>query len=510
MSGNQSATGRDLKKGKTSFVGKGTDLLVVGGGKSGIEACLLAQDLGASVTLVDDDRSTFSSAAWSVVEKRGGKGVGNRPIGPWVLESGCRLIVSPGVPPVKWCNEIVATPRPFVRGELEWASSLWPLPMIAIAGSNGKSTTTALIAHCLSGLGFRPFVGGNFGTPLSRGVRDLLIAQREQKPAPYDIGVIEVSSFQTESMQEFNPLIYILLNITPDHLDRYGDFAIYQEAKLHPVSLFSEKTTVIWNGDQTHFREGQRRSRARSAFVTRSEDKVEFGNCPVIRIENSALSGRNIPGMAEPFRLSTGSYRLVGGGNEENLAFSVLANLLFSEKMGRTVGLSDLEKEIASFSALPHRMEKIGTVHGVTFVNDSKATNVGAVEAALSGLPEKDHPWIVLIMGGRDKGGSYLPLVPGIQKNVREVVVLGEAREKIREELSPYVGISEVSDLNEAVSRGFSLAERGGMVLLSPACSSYDMFHGYEERGDRFREAVRRLKGESGREGGTDGSGQGF
>jgi UDP-N-acetylmuramoylalanine--D-glutamate ligase len=510
MNGKPSATGRDREKGHTSFISEGTDLLVVGGGKSGIEACLLAQDLGASVSLVDDDRSTFSTGAWKVVEKRGGKAVGNGPIGPWVLESGSRLIVSPGVPPVRWCNEIVATPRPFVRGELEWASTLWPLPMIAIAGSNGKSTTTALIAHCLSGLGFRPFVGGNFGTPLSSGVRDLLMAEREKRPAPYDIGVIEVSSFQTESMQEFNPLIYILLNITPDHLDRYGELALYEEAKLHPVSLFSEKSIVVWNGDQSHFREGRRRSRAQSAFVTRSEENVDFGNCPVIRIGQSSLSGSNIPGTGEPFRVPTGSYRLVGGGNAENLAFSVLAVLLASEKMGTTVGLPDLEKEIASFSGLPHRMEKIGTVNGVTFVNDSKATNVGAVEAALSGLPEKDHPWIVLIMGGRDKGGSYLPLVPGIQKNVREVVVLGEAREKIREELSPFVRISEASDFEEAVSRAFSLAVSGEMVLLSPACSSYDMFHGYEERGDRFRDAVRRLKEESGREGGTDGTGQGI
>ena len=145
-------------------------------------------------------------------------------------------------------------------------------------------------------------------------------------------------------------------------------------------------------------------------------------------------------------------------------------------------------------------MERIATVRGVTFVNDSKATNVGAVEAALAGVSDVEKPNTVLIMGGRDKGGSYLPLVPGIRRHVKEVVVLGEAREKIRQELSPYVAVEEASDFYEAVARAFSAADPGEIVLLSPACSSYDMFHGYEERGDRFREAVRRLEEQFGGE----------
>ena len=148
-------------------------------------------------------------------------------------------------------------------------------------------------------------------------------------------------------------------------------------------------------------------------------------------------------------------------------------------------------------------MERIATVRGVTFVNDSKATNVGAVESALAGLADSERPNTVLIMGGRDKGGSYLPLVPGIRRHVKEVVVLGEAREKIRQELSPHVAVEEASDFYEAVARAFSVADPGETVILSPACSSYDMFHGYEERGDRFREAVKRLEeqfeGERGR-----------
>jgi UDP-N-acetylmuramoylalanine--D-glutamate ligase len=502
-------SGKENRPGMKNFIGEGTEVLVVGGGKSGLEACLLAQDLGAVVSLVDDDRTTFSSPAWKAVENRGGKALENRPIGPWILESTAHVVVSPGVPPVKWSKEIVAAPRPGVQGELEWAASLWSLPMIAIGGTNGKSTTTALIAHLLSGIGLRPFVGGNFGTPLSTGVRSLLAAKKEGRPLPYDIGVIEVSSFQTESMQRFDPLLFLLLNITPDHLDRYGDFELYREAKLHPVGLFSDKTTVIWNGDQNDCREGMARGNARPAFVSRSGEKDFFAGFPVIRVGEGMLQGSRIPGRLQPFRISTETFPLVGGGNEENLAFSVMAVLLATEKMGVSLDLSLVERALSTFSGLPHRMERVDTVRGVTFVNDSKATNVGAVEAALAGLPDHGRPWIVLILGGKDKGGSYRPLGPGIRKHVREVVVLGEARNRIRDELSGFVRVEEASDFYEAVARAFSVADAGEMVLLSPACSSYDMFHGYEERGERFREAVRRLKGQFGGERGADGTGRG-
>lgn len=476
------------------FIEAGSTVLVVGGGRSGIEACLLAQDLGATVSLVDDDRATFETSAWKEVERRGGKALSDRTIGPWISGFPGRVLMSPGVPPVKWCGEVVAPALPSVRGELEWAASLFPAPMIAIGGTNGKSTTTALIAHLLSGVGFRPFVGGNFGTPLSAGSRAFLDAERSGTPAPFDIGVIEVSSFQTESMAQFDPMLFLLLNITPDHLDRYGDFALYRDAKLRPVSLFSSSTTVLWNGDQDDFAKMAPSTRAGAALVSRLKDHDGPRRLPFLEIGPGFLTGRGIPGVTDPVTLSTELFPLEGGGNEENLAFAMLAVLLALDKVGRSPDLSALSDGVATFSGLPHRMEPVDTVRGVTFVNDSKATNVGAVAAALSGLPERESPWIVLILGGRDKGGAYLPLVPGIRTHVRKVVVLGEARTKIREALSPVVPVEEATDFSQAVARAFDLAEPGEMVLLSPACSSYDMFHGYEERGERFREEVQRLK----------------
>ena len=483
------------------FIGRGSEVLVIGGGRSGLAAANLALDLGASVSVVDDDPGTFATPPWEALRRHGGRILSDRRIGPWIREWPSPVLVSPGVPPVRWSGEVVAPPLPRVRGELEWAASLWPHPVIAIAGTNGKSTTTALVAHLLAEAGRRPFVGGNFGTPLSEGVRKVREAIGKGRPSPYDVGVIEVSSFQTESMQSFSPLLYLLLNITPDHLDRYGDYALYRGAKMRAVSLFGPDTTVIWNADQEDYRSGRSIGSAREAFVIRAESSGDaFGDAPVLRIHPDRMEIAGVSGIVPGRAVSTEKFMLTGGGNRQNLGFSLLAALLFLGGQGRTVPVDLLERGIATFTGLPHRMERIATVRGVTFVNDSKATNVGAVEAALAGLSDVEKPNTVLIMGGRDKGGSYLPLVPGIRRHVKEVVVLGEAREKIRQELSPYVAVEEASDFYEAVARAFSAADPGETVLLSPACSSYDMFHGYEERGDRFREAVRRLEEQFGGE----------
>ncbi len=476
------------------FIGRGTDVLVVGGGRSGLSAVRLALERGARVSVVDDQPQTFSSPEWEPLGKLGARFLSERNIGVWIKERTLPVLISPGVPPEKWCGMVVAPPFPNVRGELEWAFSLWKLPVIAIAGTNGKSTTTALIGHLLSELGFSPFIGGNFGTPLSEGVLQVQHAIDHGGPPPFDVGVVEVSSFQTESMQAFSPELYLLLNITSDHLDRYGRFDIYREAKLHAVSLFDRDTTVVWNGDQDDFREGMNRGSAKAAFVTRREGAGGLFEGPVIRIRPGHLEAYGLSDGKDPICLKTGRFRLTGGGNQENLAFALLAVLLFLKKRRKEISIPRLEQAIERFQGLPHRMEHIATVRGVEFVNDSKATNVGAVEAALAGLQGAGKPHVVLILGGRDKGGSYLPLLPGIKSHVKSVVVLGEAREKIRKDLSPHVRIEEATDFSDAVERAFGAAEEGDMVLLSPACSSYDMFHGYEERGEKFRDAVNHLE----------------
>jgi len=484
------------------FVGRGDKVLVAGAGRSGLQAARLVLELGGRPILVDDDPHAFDGALWASVKEEGGRVLEGKRIGPWIGEWAGPVVMSPGIPPILWSGKAVAPPFPHVRGELEWAASLWDLPVVAIAGTNGKSTTTALIAHLLTSFGYSPFLGGNFGTPFSEGARILREARKAGKKDPYDVGVIEVSSFQTESMQSFSPNLYLLLNITPDHLDRYDSLEQYRQAKLHVVRGFPETTTVLWNAAQKDWEEFLPNIKARSVFVG-GESGLPG---PGIVSEEGSLRTQ---GLENDIRLPTAGYRLIGGGNLQNLAFSVLASHIFSRQLGRPVSPEAFEKAIASFSGLPHRMEWVDTVRGVSFVNDSKATNVGAVEAALSGLPESDHPNVVLIMGGRDKGGSYRPLIPGLKKHVREVVVLGEAREKIRREIGGEVPLEEAQDFLEAVARAFSVADPGEMVLLSPACSSYDMFHGYEERGEKFREAVRRLAEKFGgkrREDGAEGN----
>ena len=322
------------------FIGRGSEVLVIGGGRSGLAAANLALDLGASVSVVDDDPGTFATPPWEALRRHGGRILSDRRIGPWIREWPSPVLVSPGVPPVRWSGEVVAPPLPQVRGELEWAASLWPHPVIAIAGTNGKSTTTALVAHLLAEAGWRPFVGGNFGTPLSEGVRKVREAIGKGRPSPYDVGVVEVSSFQTESMQSFSPVLYLLLNITPDHLDRYGDYALYRGAKMRAVSLFGPDTTVIWNADQEDYRSGRSIGSAREAFVIRAGSPGDaFGDAPVLRIHPDRMEIAGVSGIVPGRAVSTEKFMLTGGGNRQNLGFSLLAAVLFLEGQGRTVPL---------------------------------------------------------------------------------------------------------------------------------------------------------------------------
>jgi len=379
-----------------------------------------------------------------------------------------QIVVSPGVPldlePLREAErkgiEIV--------GELEWAWRLVNLPVVAVTGTNGKTTTTSLIGEMFRAAGKRAFVGGNIGSPLS----EWLVKGEEA-----DYLILEVSSFQLDTASSFCPDVGVLLNVTEDHLDRYDDFEAYADSKF---SLFS-------------------RQKADGVAVMNVDDPICLARCseaPGRLLTSSrrdgaahaSLDGRivrvRIPWQA-PFDIDLERSSLRGAPHEEN----VLAGVLAAAAMG--VAPSALQEAVDGYRVLPHRVEWVGAWKGIDFYDDSKATNVGAVVKALEGF---DGP-VLLLLGGRDKLGSYEPLAAPLKQKGKGVFVFGEAAPRLREALEKNVRVQSFHNLEEALHGALELAERGDVVLLSPACSSFDQYESYARRGDHFKSLVKRLEG---------------
>jgi len=432
----------------------GKRVIVVGLGKSGIAAARLCLRHGASVTGTD-----------TTPESKLGDAVRSLPIAvvagshTGVDFTGADLIVvSPGVPPLP---QFDAADRAGVEviGELELAARFCQGPVVAVGGTNGKSTVTTLLAAMLSQKYARVFSGGNLGCPLADAVQQA-----------WDVLVVEVSSFQLERAPRFHPNVSILLNITEDHLDRYPDFQAYADAKGNAfVQQAPEDFAVIPANDAGCARQA---GRGRAAVRT-------FGEGGDYLVEGRAIRERSSGEM-----VSFESSRLFGQHNACNIAACIAA--------ARTFGIEklDLERAIANFVPLAHRMAYVGEIRQVRFYDDSKGTNVGASVTALLGLSE---PRGVLIAGGRDKFGDYAPLVEALRTKGRALVVIGEAAERIAEAAAGVLPTSRATSLEQAVDMALDHAQPGDAVLLSPACSSFDMFSGYAERGDKFVAAVRQL-----------------
>lgn len=443
---------------------RGKRAVVIGFGKSGQAATRLLLVKGAEVIVSDSKRKEeLPPSLVSSIEVQGVTFETGRH-NPQTFEKADLVVVSPGVSP-KVYLQAVKKGIP-VLGELELAFRfLSPEErenLIAITGTNGKTTTTAMISELLKLAGFRTFTGGNYGIPLSEYVLS---------KAKVDKIVLEVSSFQLETIESFTPKIGVLLNITPDHLDRYSsmeEYAYYKYRLFHgqresdlailPKSEpFLEKFEALIGGKKLFF--GEVGDEDISANLE--------GDSVVLRLERE-----------EAYSLS--SFRLLGLHNRLNLAAALLA--------GRLAGASPsaCERLISEFVGFPHRLEYVGTFGGVTFINDSKATNVDATGQALRGLPCP----IILILGGRHKGGSYAPLRELIKERVKTLILMGEARFIIWEELKDLVEAYLVEDLPEALSVAFRVSLPGDLVLLSPACASFDQFRDYQERGEVFKELV--------------------
>ncbi len=437
----------------------GRRVLVVGLGRSGVAAASLCLSRGARVTGTD----TRTDAELSEEARRLPL---ERVLGGHELDFGAfdLIVVSPGVPPRPELALAEARGVPVI-GELELASRFVTAPLVAIGGTNGKSTTAALVHHLLSQTGRRSFLGGNFGTPLS-----------EAAGGDWDVLVVEVSSFQLERAPTFHPKVSVLLNITPDHLDRYESFAAYAAAKGNAfVNQREGDFAVAPAGDACCLTQARRGRGATLLSVGPAELGADW-------VPGAGLVVEARGGAQARYPLTSGSLR--GAHN----AFNAAAALAAVRSLG--VGREELLPALDSFRGLAHRMELCGELEGVRFYDDSKATNVDAAVAALSGLVEERA---VLIAGGRDKGGSYAPLAEALGRRGRAVVLLGEASPLIERCLPEGLAREHASDMTDAVRRAFRAAEPGDAVLLSPACSSFDLFTSYAERGARFQAAVAEL-----------------
>ncbi|MEI7692948.1 MAG: UDP-N-acetylmuramoyl-L-alanine--D-glutamate ligase [Verrucomicrobiota bacterium] len=430
----------------------GKKIIVVGMGRSGVAAGEWLLGEKAEVTMFDESTDPAVAEVGLRMRARGAEVItGQRSV---VGRSFDRAILSPGISPDRpMVLELKAAGVPML-GELELGAQACLCPVVAVTGTNGKSTTTELITKILQAAGKRAVACGNYGKPLC----EVALLSRE-----LDWAVAEVSSFQLETIDTFRPRIAVYLNLTPDHLDRYPTLEAYAAAKARIFeNQKAEDVAVIRKGMVFPKRQGRTMvftSEARGADYTLQEGWLCAQGDKVMRQDGTKLRGAH---------------------NAENL----LAALAVADAM--EVSREVVKKVFANYQALPHRCEVVAVRAGVTWINDSKATNLDAMEQAVMGM---DGP-VILIAGGKDKGFDVATSRPVLEGKVRAVLLLGEMAEKMEKAWSGGTPCRRVKDLGEAVQRAAEMAREGESVLLSPGCSSYDQFKNFEERGEKYRQCV--------------------
>ncbi len=391
---------------------------------------------------------------------------------PSILDEGYDCVVlSPGVPvKIPLIQEAKKRNIPVIA-EIELASAYLRGSIIAITGTDGKTTTTMLTAFILKALGFHTLVGGNVGIPLI----SLVDESRDDT-----VTVVELSSFQLETIQTFHPDAAAILNITPDHLDRYDSMDDYIAAKMRITMNQTEDDVLVYNLDDEILCEQVKDTRARKmAFSIDSSRGNIFYKEDLIFFRDS--------GERRLF-MKTKNMFLVGLHNIQNSMASILLIRSIAEKRGMELDYDRAVVACSSFKGLPHRMEPLGVFEERTFLNDSKATTVGAVEMALKSLIVPG----VIILGGRTKGDDYSRLCRSLRGSVRAVILIGESKKEFAEIFKDYNCI-EADTIDDAVVKAMKASLAGDAVLLSPACASFDMFRNFEERGEAFRQAFMKL-----------------
>ncbi|MFL6247405.1 MAG: UDP-N-acetylmuramoyl-L-alanine--D-glutamate ligase [Thermoanaerobaculia bacterium] len=433
--------------------------LVIGAGKSGVASANFLAARGERVRLADSAKEPSLPVP---LDENVERAFGRDDVG--LLDDVMTIVVSPGVPlTIPLLQQAFMSSIPVI-GEIELAWRFLQGTVIAITGSNGKSTTTALIGEILRVAGRQPIVAGNIGEPL-------ISALDLERPRTY---VLELSSFQLETVDTFHANVALLLNITPDHMDRYASFDDYAAAKYRIFRNQESGDTAIVNA--TDRRETMRDSRAR-VWRFSSTSRIDEGAF----VDGDALV-MNVGG--DERRIPRSSLKLQGQANAENALAAWLA--------ARAVGVDDMDVQIAfgTFAGLPHRMVLVRELDGVTWINDSKGTNVDATLKSLEGFNGSS---VILILGGKDKAGEFERMRDLVAAKARTVLTIGKAADRIGEALQGSSEIVPAENMDKAVRWAREHAKPGDTVLLSPACASFDQYRNFEHRGEHFEELVRAL-----------------
>jgi UDP-N-acetylmuramoylalanine--D-glutamate ligase len=430
---------------------------VLGAGLSGAAAALLLKSEGAKVTVLDSAdekkllRSTIDNLRGQGIQVISGSDA-DRDSNKYDL-----IVTSPGIDPASALGRNFLSRKIDMIGELELGWRSCDTPVIAVTGTNGKTTTTEMLAQMLNQCGQETVACGNIGKPLSEVAREKI---------KYDVLTVEVSSFQLETIREFHPSIALWLNFAPDHLDRYRSVAEYRAAKLRLFENQTSNDVAIINANE-QLPELRARKITFSAYTNRgdfrlSEGAILFENQPVLRMNQTKLRGSH---------------------NIENLMATLAA--------GHARGLSfeQMVPPLNAYEPQPHRCEFVRQIGGVDYINDSKATNLDAVEKALQAQTKP----VVLIAGGKDKGFNYQPLRALVKEKVRATILIGEMAKQIARDWDGTMKIDMAASLADAVERAHATAKSGEVVLFSPGTSSFDMFKSYADRGDQFRALVQAL-----------------
>jgi UDP-N-acetylmuramoylalanine--D-glutamate ligase len=453
---------------------QGESILIIGLGRSGVASTQVLRERGVTVYATDEKAREDLSEAIAQIEGLGARFIAPADVTP-LLDGLTGAVLSPGVPLNGPLVRRVQDANVPVFSEIEVAYRLCKAPIVAVTGTKGKSTTTSLIGHLFHSCGRTVHVGGNIGNPL---IREVLDAK------PQDWVIAEVSSFQLESIRSFRPRISVILNISADHLDRYYSMDEYAEAKFRIFANQNEQDYFVGNLDdervrQLHWHSGEVRVHARQMWFTLAEHHEHA----TMYLRGDSIIYTPVHGDPRPVEvLRVDEIPLAGRHNVQNVMAALLAALA-----------ADLDREalrdaVKSFSAMAHRLQPVGDVGGVLFVDDSKATNPGSVIAALEAY---DRP-IVLIAGGKSKNTDFTELGGAIDQHAKALVAIGEAADEIASHVSR-ARVERAGSMVDAVRRAQALAQAGDVVLLSPACASFDMFRSAEDRGEKFTAAVRGL-----------------